>query len=100
MGVEGVVWFFYLCATRRRRAEGRSGGAEMDPRQHGGVASIGGAPPRGSGAEVGGSVLGEARGPQAELLLRLAVVEAPRSTGNAESRRRWSPAPTPGMRRC
>ena len=55
----------------------------MDPRQHGGVASIGGAPPRGSGAEVGGCVLGEACGLRAELLLRLAVVEAPGSTVNA-----------------
>jgi len=55
----------------------------MDPRQHGGVVSIGGAPPRGSGAEVGVCVLGEARGHWAELLLRLAVVEVPGSTGNA-----------------
>ena len=29
----------YLCAMRRRLAEGRSGGAEMDSRQHGGAPS-------------------------------------------------------------
>ena len=38
-GLKGVVRCSYLCATRRRLAEGRSGGAEMDSRQHGGAPS-------------------------------------------------------------
>ena len=39
LGLKGVVRCSYLCAMRRRLAEGRSGGAEMDSRQHGGAPS-------------------------------------------------------------
>ena len=38
-GLKGVVRCSYLCATRRRLAEGRNGGAEMDSRQLGGAPS-------------------------------------------------------------
>ena len=56
----------YLCATRRRLAEGRNGGAEMDSRQLGGAPSSAVVDEVDAGVVVGCSGPGETPGAEAE----------------------------------